>query len=202
MRTLDLFLGTGSVRQYFQDKGYELTSQDQHPRCGEDIQVNILEWDVQEDFEPGTFDVIFCSTPCTEYSQALMTRRRNLILVDAIVRKALEVIDYLSPRKWFLENPRYGLLESRSFMRGIPYLDVDYCQFGEWGYQKPTRIWGREHLWHVKDKRCLGLSCPDKVEHVDGSKRHRERLDGNNMSVTRKDRNHVPASVIDYIVQD
>ena len=23
-------------------------------------------------------------------------------------------------------------------MAGIPYVDVDYCQFSDWGYQKPT----------------------------------------------------------------
>ncbi len=37
-------------------------------------------------------------------------------------------------------HPKTGLLKGRPFMKEYAYVDVDYCQFRSWGYQKPTRI--------------------------------------------------------------
>ena len=80
-------------------------SLDIDPKSGADIQVDVLKWKYWEAFEPGEFDVIFCCPPCTEYSQALTTRARDLKKADAIVRRALMMIKYLNPRMWFIENP-------------------------------------------------------------------------------------------------
>ena len=63
----------------------------------------------------------------------MTTRERNLKLANMLVKKAFEMVAYLKPRKWFLENSRYGLLRGGIFMQVIPCLDVDYCQFCDWG---------------------------------------------------------------------
>ena len=36
-------------------------------------------------------------------------------------------------------------------MKDIPFIDVDYCMFSDWGYQKPTRIWGSPaiKMWNL-----------------------------------------------------
>ena len=74
-------------------------------------------------------------------------------------KKSLEILDYLKPTKWWLENPRNGLLKSRPYMAGIPYVDVDYCQYAGWGYKKPTRIWGSRDISDVMGRLCDWLSC-------------------------------------------
>ena len=54
--------------------------------------------------------------------------------------KTLEIIAYFRPERWWIENPKFGLLKERDIMSGIKFIDVDYCQFSEWVCKKPTRI--------------------------------------------------------------
>ena len=43
-------------------------------------------------------------------------------------------------------------------MAGLPFIDADYCQYAQWGYKKPTRIWGSPDILEVA-KRCDGITC-------------------------------------------
>ena len=140
---LDLFSGTGSVGQVFRKAGYDVVSLDFDRKMRPSICVDILQWDYRAAFPVGHFEVIFACPPCTEFSQALTTRVRDLAAADLVVRRTLEIINYFKPQKWFLENPRGGSssLRTRPYMANLPFVDVDYCQFCDWGYQKPTGIW-------------------------------------------------------------
>ena len=93
--------------------------------------------------------------------QGKTTAPRKLALADALARKALEIIKYLRPERWWLENPRNGLLHTRQYMQGIPFVDADYCQYSNWGYQKPTRFWGSPDLLDLSLKCCDGQTCPN-----------------------------------------
>ena len=62
-------------------------------------------------------------------------------LSDHLILTCQCAINYFNPRVWFLENPQTGLLKDRSFMSGIPFCDVDYCCYCDWGYRKGTRLW-------------------------------------------------------------
>ena len=84
----------------------------------------------------------------------MTTRARDLEYADSLVLKGLEIIEFFSPQAWFLENPRTGLLPRRPYMKGLAYVGVDYCCFSDWGYQKPTRIWGSEGLGRLKNIVC------------------------------------------------
>ena len=44
-------------------------------------------------------------------------------------RQYLEIINYFEPEIWWLENLRTRLLKESEVVQGIPYIDVDYCQF-------------------------------------------------------------------------
>jgi len=44
--------------------------------------------------------------------------------------KTLEIIEYLDPKHFVIENPQTGLLKNQYFMYGIPYKDIDYCKYG------------------------------------------------------------------------
>ena len=89
---------------------------------------------------------------------------------DQIAMKCLDIIAYLRPRRWFVENPASSLLKTRPFMQ--PYNDgsyiVDYCQYdgGEAGRRKRTRIW--TNLRGFVPRRCPRdwTKCPAMVPHT------------------------------------
>ena len=141
MRLLELFSGTKSIGRAFEARGWEVISLDILP--GATITQDILTWDYTV-FPQGHFDFIWASPPCTEYSKARTRskRPRDYDLADAMVSRALGIIDYFCPQLWLLENPQTGYLKTRPIMSGIPWRDVTYCRYGE-PYKKQTRLWGK-----------------------------------------------------------
>ena len=136
---LELFSGTGSFGDVIREKGWEVVSVDCVAACNPTIVADVLTLDFRA---LGEFDFVWASPPCTQYSIARSKAKtpRHLGGVDALVRRALEIIETLRPRAWCLENPQSGLLKSRSVVAGLPYFDVDYCAYGA-PFRKRTRIW-------------------------------------------------------------
>ena len=127
MRILDLFSGTGSVAKVFRSYGHIVTTLDRDLPA--DIQTDIMDWKYKE-LPRKSFDVIWASPPCTEYSLAKTTGVRKIDEANAIVKRTLEIIAYFNPTTWILESPQTGLLKKQVFMVGLPYVDVDYCKYG------------------------------------------------------------------------
>ena len=142
------------MAEVFLAQGYTVVTVDIDPTFNPTIQTDMLTWEYWRDFPVGYFDVIACSPPCTEFSQAMTRRARELDYADSLVQKGLEIIHYFQPKTWFLENPRTGLLPRRPYMKGFPYVDVDYCCFSNVGYRKPTRIWGSRYLGLLENTIC------------------------------------------------
>lgn len=139
MRLLELFSGTKSINNAIGSLYTEIISLDILAKNNPTYCCDILLWDYKQ-YPPGYFDAIWASPPCTEYSKAKTVGIRNIYLANNIVKRTLEIIQYFNPTKWFIENPETGLLKHQEFMEGIPYYDVDYCQYGK-DYRKRTRIW-------------------------------------------------------------
>ena len=135
MRLLELFSGTGSVGRAFRARGWEVVSLDSDPKASPTICADILAWQPE-----GSFDMVWASPVCAEYSRALTRRPRDLEAGDRLVRRTLEIIAQLQPRWWAIENPQTGLLKTRPFMQHLPFCDVCYCTYG-FRYRKATRIW-------------------------------------------------------------
>ena len=116
-------------------------SLDNDPKSGADVVCDLLTWDYTS-FALEPPDVIWCSPPCTHYSRARSKAKtpRDLEGADAIVQKCLDIIRYWNPKVWWIENPQTGLLKSRGVVQGLPYVDLDYCQYGA-PYRKRTRLW-------------------------------------------------------------
>ena len=202
-RMLDLFCGTNSVGDVFRKRGYDVESVDLLPQYSPTICCDILDWDYETDYHPGHFEVIAASPPCTEYSSAMTMRPRRLELADSLVRKTLEIIQFFRPNFWFMENPRLGLLKTRRLVMDLPYLDVDYCQFSDWGYQKPTRIWGSPHLARLKPVLCDIKTCPNKVTRENGREAHRNIIGATPpegaQRIPKEDQYRIPEGVIRYL---
>ena len=124
---LDLFSGSGSASAIYREAGWEVYTLDKDPRWGASIQEDVLSWAYRDQFPPGFFHTITCAPPCTEFSRAKTTRPRDIALGDMIVQKTLDIIQYFRPIFCWLENPRDGLLRTRPYMQGLPFVDADYC---------------------------------------------------------------------------
>jgi site-specific DNA-cytosine methylase len=97
------------VNRVLQKHGFEIVSLDFDPASGADLIQDIMTWDFASAFPPGHFDIITASPPCTEFSRALSTRKRQLEEAVKVVERTLRIIHYFQPRLWWIENPRHGL---------------------------------------------------------------------------------------------
>ena len=100
----------------FERLGYhDIVSVDSDPTFNPSLLIDVMQWDSTE-FEPGAFEFIHASPPCTTYSKA-RTRGgpRDFATADALVKKTLQIIEFLRPAHWLIENPD-GLLKTRPCM--------------------------------------------------------------------------------------
>ena len=102
MKMLELFSGTGSVGTVAKKLGYEVISLDLK---NADINTNILDFDYKQ-YEPEYVDITLGSPPCTEYSIAKTVGVRKIEEANEIVLKTLEIIEFLNPKHYILENPQ------------------------------------------------------------------------------------------------
>ena len=84
MNILELFAGTGSVGKIARELGHTVISLDKDMDA--DIKTNILDWNYQT-YEPNTFNLIWASPPCTEYSIAKTTGIRKIEEANKIVER-------------------------------------------------------------------------------------------------------------------
>ena len=121
LRALDLFCGRKSSARVLEKFGFSVETLDIDPRRNPSILVDILNWDYKQ-YPPGYFHLITASPPCTEYSLAMNKRPRNLEFADQLVQKTLEIVEYFSPEKWWIETPKTNILARRDFMQKYPYV--------------------------------------------------------------------------------
>ena len=174
MRCLELFSGTKSVGKVCDLVGIETVSVDM--LLPADHQCDIMDFDYKQ-YPPNHFDIIWASPPCTEYSNlksCLLGRKmkngeiyskevmeKNMKEADTLVLKTLEIINYFNPAIWFMENPQTGRLKNRDIVKDLPFYDVDYCMYSDWGYKKRTRIWTNKKDWN--NKLCDG-NCGNIID--------------------------------------
>ena len=184
MKVLELFSGSGSVGKVCKLLGYECVSVDIEFEATH--KVDILEFDYKQ-YKPDEFDIVWGSPPCTYYSSLQKTWigkqkkdgiytiekfNNDLEYSDKLVLKTLEIIDYFKPKLWFMENPQTGTLKNREVVKDLPYYDIDYCMYSDWGYRKRTRVWTNKKYFNAK--KCDGKgTCGNMITiKTDGAKRH------------------------------
>ena len=168
LQLLDLFSGGKSVTRVAESLGYTVTTFDIDKNTNPTVCANVLDFDYKSHFKPGDFDVVWASPPCDTFSAArrsnigrmvhneLMTSER--IISDRetfgvpILQRTQEIIEYLKPTFWFIENPYTGSM--KNYIAEKPAV-FDYCRFG-FDYRKRTAIWSNQPLENTLcDKTCL-----------------------------------------------
>ncbi len=180
---LELFSGTRSVGKCCDALGWDSISVDMILPA--DHKCDIMDFDYKQ-YPKNEFDIVWASPPCTQYSRLqncwigrmrngqIYTKEimdKNMNDADKLVQKTLEIIDYFDCEYWFIENPQSGRLKDRPFMKDIPFYDVDYCMYSDWGYKKRTRIWTNKKDFN--NKLCDGSgTCGNMVD----TKQHKKVL--------------------------
>ena len=223
VRCLELFSGTGSVGKVCKSLGWETVSVDIDGRA--DININILDWDYKK-YPKDHFDICWASPPCASFSHLQCSRigrtmkngeiftkeqmELNMETIgDPLVKKALEIIEYFNPMYWFMENPQTGRLKDRPYMKDLPYYDVDYCMYSDWGYRKRTRVWTNRVGFN--NKLCDGkgtcgnmvgslhktnLGNTERLKKAEQRLKHREDVSGLKKRTTLDDRYRIPEDLI------
>lgn len=213
MKVLELFAGTRSISKAFEAKGHEVFTIEWNKNFENiDLYADILTVtaaDILEKF--GHPDVIWASPDCTTFSIAAISHHRkknpetgNLDPVsdyakfcDKVDQYVLRLILALSPKYWFIENPRGGM-RKMTWMQGLPRYTVTYCQYEldkppEQRRMKPTDIWTNHPNPKFKPMCKNGDPCHEKAPR--GSKTGTQGLKGS------KERSVIPAALCEHIVQ-
>lgn len=206
MKVLELFAGTRSIGKAFEEKGHEVFSVEWDKSFENiDLYKDIYELSAKEILDKfGKPDVIWASPDCSSYSIAAISHHRkreengNLAPVseyakfcDRVNQHTLNLIMTLSPKYWFIENPRGGM-RKMDFMHGLPRYTVTYCQYGD-TRMKPTDIWTNHPDTKFKPMCKNGDPCHEKAPR--GSRTGTQGLDGS------KERSVIPVELCRHIVK-
>lgn len=178
MRLLELFSGTGSVGRWAREHGYEVVSLDVSAKCGATFTCDIMDWDFRQ-FPPGYFDVIWASPPCTMYSIARTTGPpRDIPGANRIVQRTLDIIEYLQPQYFFIENPDTGYLKHQPMVAALGYVVLDYCMFSAEGTERlgPEAFWYRKRTRFFTNKNSVlmrpNVKCDGKCPGIRANTKH------------------------------
>ena len=206
MKVLELFAGTRSIGKAFEEKGHEVFSVEWDSSFENiDLYKDIYELSAKEILDKfGKPDVIWASPDCSSYSIAAISHHRkreengNLAPVseyakfcDRVNQHTLNLIMTLSPKYWFIENPRGGM-RKMDFMHGLPRYTVTYCQYGD-TRMKPTDIWTNHPDPKFKPMCKNGDPCHEKAPR--GSRTGTQGLNGS------KERSVIPVELCRHIVK-
>ena len=151
MKVLELFAGSCSFSNVAATYGFETYTTDIKQFGDIDNVSDIFNFDYKNlDFQP---DIIWASPPCTTFSVAscgkhwtapdengLRYPKTNEAEVGLkILEKTIEIMHYLNPKYYFIENPR-GLMRKMLLVQPFDRYTVSYCQYGD-TRMKPTDIW-------------------------------------------------------------
>lgn len=206
MKVLELFKGTGSVGKCLPEA--EIYSVDILKKFNPTFCGDIMDFNYKQ-FEVGYFDIIWASPECKVFSQLQNTHigenrkwksKEDLDIVRKdnwkYVLKVLEIVDYLKPKYWFIENPWNSAMKDIPQLKQLKSYRFDYCRFG-FQYKKPTRIWTNRNDIEDHICNCKNNKHPFRI----GMNNH--LLEGQGKDKTKQDiRYRIPTELILYLINN
>ena len=127
--------------------------------------TDIMTFDYKQ-YDVGYFDIIWASPPCRTFSSMRFLKKSYIEILEDILNeglppleKTIEIIEYLKPKNYFIENPMNSKM--KEYIKPLPCKIVSYCQYG-FDYQKNTRIWTNKDFI---PKRCTKKTCKHYGNH-------------------------------------
>jgi site-specific DNA-cytosine methylase len=167
VKVLELFGGTCSFSNVAKELGYETYTTDRVKFSRIDEVADIFDFNYKK-FK-GNVDIIWASPPCTYFSVSSIGHHWNhdntpktqeAIYGMEIVKKTVEIIEFIDPQYFFIENPR-GKLRKLDLLQHLNRQTVTYCQYGD-KRRKPTDIW-TNLTWTPRPMCNNGDSCHVKA---------------------------------------
>ena len=128
--------------------------------------------------------------------------KRKIDEASEVGLMTLEIIEYLNPKHFIIENPQTGSLKHQWFMYGLPFVDVDYCKYG-FPYRKRTRSWNNVVDWKPRSLRCgdcLSVDARGK-RHIATAQRNSTKSQPNN-NMKQSELYRVPENLIYEIFEN
>jgi len=206
MKILELFKGTGSVSQCYPQA--EIYSVDILEKYNPTFCGDIMTFDYTQ-FEVAHFDIIWASPECKIFSPLQRTHigenrkwKSKQDLENERLKnwkyalKVLEIIDYLKPKQWFIENPWNSAMKDIPQMKQLKSYRLDYCRFG-YPYNKPTRIWTNKT---IENHKCI---CENRKHPFRLGMNNSERLEGQTNDKTSINQKYsIPPKLIHYLINN
>lgn len=210
-KLLELFAGTSSVGSVFKSHGWEVYTVDWDKQFDVSLHADIGALTVEDIITlcGGVPDVVWASPDCSSYSVASMGhhRRKNketgeldpqtdyARMCDKVNAHVMDLLRDLSPKYFFVENPRAGMRTMRFMTDGeregfMSRYTVTYCQYGD-TRMKPTDIWTNHPHPRFKTPCRYGDSCHERAPR--GSKCGTQRIQG------ARDRAVIPKRLCEHI---
>ena len=163
MKVLELFAGSRSFSKVAEKCRWETYTTEIEPFDSIDQVCDIFDFDVDKMYkEFGEPDIVWASPPCTTFSvssisthwgggkKAYKPKTKRAELGMQIVSETISLILTLTPKYFYIENPR-GVLRKLDVITKWDFIrnTVWYCQYGD-ERAKPTDIWTNDYLWKPK----------------------------------------------------
>ena len=163
MRMLDLFSGLGGASEAMVKAGWTVHRLENNLLLSDVANTKICDvmtWPFQ-DIPKGYYDLIWASPPCVAFSDGYsspksIAKREGVEYKPdmSLVAKAKEIIDYLEPQYWVIENVRGAqpffqeMLGKRSMVTGSIYLWGNFpaLNLGRWKMGKKEDDWSTNPL--------------------------------------------------------
>ena len=98
-------------------------------------------------------------------------------------------------------KPTHCVVETSWIVDSCFFIDVDYCQFSDWGSKKPTRLWVSHSLSKVPNMVCDPHTCSQMIDGKEYRRVHREHLGGKEMKVSARQKERMPSALLNYLLQ-
>lgn len=161
MKTLELFAGSRSFSKVADDYGFTTYATDISPYDKINQIADIFHFDLDKAIKylDGKPDIIWASPPCEVFSissvshhwikkeakysffeqDTFIPKSRQAKRGLEIIRLTVDIIQYVKPKYWFIENPR-GMLRKMQILKNYKKRTITYCSYGD-ERMKPTDIW-------------------------------------------------------------